>query len=56
MTATVEGLTARGHQVKQTADWPSYDYGSGQIIWRYPEGGPYLAASESRRDGYAAGF
>jgi gamma-glutamyltranspeptidase/glutathione hydrolase len=53
---TVEGLAARGHQVKQTTDWPSYDYGSGQIIWRYPDGGPYLAASESRRDGYAAGF
>ena len=28
----------------------------GQIIWRYPDGGPYLGASESRRDGAAVGF
>ena len=35
---------------------PSFDFGSSQIIWRFPEGGPYLGASESRRDGAAVGF
>jgi len=54
--ATAAALTERGHSVRRTTDWPSFEYGSGQMIWRYPDGGPYLAASESRRDGYAAGF
>jgi gamma-glutamyltranspeptidase/glutathione hydrolase len=35
---------------------PSFDFGSSQIIWRFPDGGPYLGASESRRDGAAVGF
>ena len=34
----------------------SFDFGSSQIIWKFPEGGPYLGASESRRDGAAVGF
>ena len=53
--ATIEGLEARGHRVTRTQG-PSFDFGSSQIIWRFPEGGPYLAASESRRDGAAVGF
>ena len=44
-----------GHKLTRTK-WPSFDFGSSQIIWRFPEGGPYLAASESRRDGAAVGF
>ena len=53
--ATLEGLEARGHKLTRTK-WPSFDFGSSQIIWRFPEGGPYLGASESRRDGAAVGF
>ena len=34
----------------------SVAFGSSQIIWKFPEGGPYLGASESRRDGAAVGF
>jgi gamma-glutamyltranspeptidase/glutathione hydrolase len=52
---TLGGLEARGHRITRTK-WPSFDFGSSQIIWRFPEGGPYLAASESRRDGAAVGF
>jgi gamma-glutamyltranspeptidase/glutathione hydrolase len=52
---TLAGLAARGHTVTRTR-WPSFDFGSSQIIWRFPEGGPYFAASESRRDGAAVGF
>jgi gamma-glutamyltranspeptidase/glutathione hydrolase len=54
---TVEGLKARGHQLKSVED-PYMDFGSGQFIWRLdgdrPEHG-YVAASDSRRDGLAAG-
>jgi gamma-glutamyltranspeptidase/glutathione hydrolase len=52
---TLSGLEARGHKLTHT-QWPSFDFGSSQIIWRFPEGGPYLAASEGRRDGAAVGF
>ncbi|HZP20667.1 MAG TPA: gamma-glutamyltransferase family protein [Bauldia sp.] len=34
---------------------PLTEFGASQVIWRLPEGG-YVAASESRRDGQAAGF
>lgn len=53
--ATLEGLQKRGHRLTHTKA-PSFDFGSSQIIWRFPEGGPYLGASESRRDGAAVGF
>jgi gamma-glutamyltranspeptidase/glutathione hydrolase len=52
---TATGLEARGHKLTRTK-WPSFDFGSSQIIWKLPEGGPYFAASESRRDGAAVGF
>ncbi len=52
---TANGLEARGHKLTKTK-WPSFDFGSSQIIWKFPEGGPYLGASESRRDGAAVGF
>jgi gamma-glutamyltranspeptidase/glutathione hydrolase len=53
--STLTGLESRGHKITRTT-WPSFDFGSSQIIWRFPEGGPYLGASESRRDGAAVGF
>jgi gamma-glutamyltranspeptidase/glutathione hydrolase len=55
--ATVAGLVEHGHQVEVIAD--SYqDFGSGQFIWRLgdPAVEGYVAASDSRRDGQAAGF
>ncbi|HEX7199498.1 MAG TPA: gamma-glutamyltransferase family protein, partial [Dongiaceae bacterium] len=52
---TANGLESRGHKLTRTG-WPSFAFGSSQIIWRFPEGGPYFAASESRRDGAAVGF
>jgi gamma-glutamyltranspeptidase/glutathione hydrolase len=56
-TATVQGLQARGHQVGVIND--SYqDFGAGQFIWRAgdPKVEGYIAASDARRDGLAAGF
>jgi len=53
---TVQGLRALGHRVEPFAD--SYqDYGAGQFIWRLgdPATEGYVAASDSRRDGLAAG-
>ncbi|WP_179403529.1 gamma-glutamyltransferase family protein [Burkholderia guangdongensis] len=54
----VDALVARGHAI-QSIDDPYMDFGSGQFIWRLDrddrERG-YVAASDSRRDGLAAGF
>jgi gamma-glutamyltranspeptidase/glutathione hydrolase len=50
-------LARRGHQVARLDD--SYmDFGSGQFIWRLgdPAVEGFVAASDSRRDGLAAGF
>jgi gamma-glutamyltranspeptidase/glutathione hydrolase len=55
--ATVQELTARGHKLEVIND--SYqDFGAGQFIWRAgnPKVEGYIAASDSRRDGLAAGF
>lgn len=54
--AVREELAARGHQIAPVQD--SYmDFGSGQFIWRLgdPARDGYVAASDSRRDGLAAG-
>lgn len=54
---TVQGLLARGHELDVIND--SYqDFGSGQFIWRAgdPKVEGYVVASDSRRDGLAAGF
>jgi gamma-glutamyltranspeptidase/glutathione hydrolase len=53
----VEGLGALGHKVEVIND--SYqDFGAGQFIWRAGEPAVegYVAASDARRDGLAAGF
>ena len=55
--AAVQELARRGHAVEVIND--SYqDFGAGQFIWRMgdtkKEG--YVVASDSRRDGLAAGF
>ena len=55
--ASVQGLAERGHRMEVIND--SYqDFGSGQFIWRAgdPKVEGYVAASDSRRDGQAAGF
>jgi gamma-glutamyltranspeptidase/glutathione hydrolase len=53
----VAELRRRGHRVMSAND--SYmDFGSGQFIWRLGDPGieGYVAASDSRRDGLAAGY
>ncbi|RZI67361.1 MAG: gamma-glutamyltransferase family protein [Variovorax sp.] len=54
---TVQELVNRGHKVDVIND--SYqDFGAGQFIWRMgdPKKEGYVVASDSRRDGLAAGF
>jgi gamma-glutamyltranspeptidase/glutathione hydrolase len=54
---TVQELTRRGHRIEVIND--SYqDFGAGQFIWRAgnPKVEGYIAASDARRDGLAAGF
>jgi len=56
-TTVRDELGRRGHQIARIED--SYmDFGSGQFIWRLgdPATEGYVAASDSRRDGLAAGF
>ncbi|HEY6574374.1 MAG TPA: gamma-glutamyltransferase family protein, partial [Mycobacterium sp.] len=50
--ATVDELRRRGHDLVVVDDYNQF--GSCQAIWRLPDG--YLAASDPRRDGQAAGF
>jgi gamma-glutamyltranspeptidase / glutathione hydrolase len=55
--STTEGLRALGHRIETFAD--SYqDFGAGQFIWRLgdPAVEGYVAASDPRRDGQAAGW
>ncbi len=54
---TIEGLAALGHRIEVISD--SYqDFGAGQFIWRAgdPAVEGYVAASDARRDGLAAGY
>jgi gamma-glutamyltranspeptidase/glutathione hydrolase len=55
--AVFDELRVRGH-VLSGFDDPDIDFGSGQFIWRLgdPAVDGYVAASDSRRDGLAAGF
>ncbi|MBJ7262922.1 MAG: gamma-glutamyltransferase family protein [Burkholderiaceae bacterium] len=52
-----DSLRARGHVLEGLSD-PYMDFGSGQFIWRLgdPAVQGYVAASDGRRDGLAAGF
>ena len=51
--AARDGLTAMGHTL--IAKYDAYmDFGAGQFAYRIPGG--YVAASDWRRDGHAAGF
>jgi len=55
--ATLRGLAERGHRIEVIND--SYqDFGAGQFIWRMgdPQVEGYLAVSDARRDGLAAGY
>ncbi len=49
---TVRALQQRGHRVV----WGQGDFGGYQAILRHPEQGVYYGASESRKDGHAAGY
>ena len=54
---TVQALSERGHQMEVIND--SYqDFGAGQFIWKLDKNthNGYIAASDARRDGLAAGF
>ena len=48
-----EGLIALGHVLEAIPD-TYMDFGAGQVILKADEG--YVAASDPRRDGQAAGF
>jgi len=52
-----KALAALGHNITATED-PYMDFGSGQFIWRLTDDmkDGYVAASDSRRDGHAAGY
>jgi gamma-glutamyltranspeptidase / glutathione hydrolase len=50
--ATLDELRSRGHEIVVMDDYNQF--GSCQAIWRLDDG--YLAASDPRRDGQAAGF
>ena len=55
---TAKALEQRGHTIKSIDD-QYMDFGSGQYIWKLDRNEPergYVAASDSRRDGLAAGF
>jgi gamma-glutamyltranspeptidase/glutathione hydrolase len=48
----VEDLASRGHRI--TADVPGERFGGAQLIWKTDDG--YVAASDPRKDGQAAGY
>jgi Gamma-glutamyltransferase len=54
---TVQELLKRGHQLEVINDGYQ-DFGAGQFAWRMgdPKKEGYVVASDSRRDGFVAGF
>lgn len=53
--ATLQGLADRGHILKTTTAETDFSFGGAQLIHRLPEGG-FIAGSDGRKDGMAAGF
>lgn len=49
---TIRDLRLRGHEVQ----WDVGPFGGYQAVWRDPQTGAYKGASESRKDGHAAGY
>jgi gamma-glutamyltranspeptidase/glutathione hydrolase len=49
-----QALERRGHKIEVAVD--SMAFGRGQIIWRDPESGVLCGGSESRTDGFVAGW
>ena len=52
--AAIDGLRARGHRIEPPGSRSAF--GGYQAIRRDLRNGVYLGASESRKDGHAAGF
>ena len=52
---TVDALRSMGHPVVFSAAQMG-GFGGGQIIWRDPETGAYIAGSDPRKDGQAVGY
>jgi gamma-glutamyltranspeptidase/glutathione hydrolase len=48
----IRDLVSRGHNIQ----YASGPYGGYQAIMKHPEYGVYIGASESRKDGQAAGY
>jgi gamma-glutamyltranspeptidase/glutathione hydrolase len=52
--AALEGLRARGHRIEPALG--SFEFGGYQAVWRDVPRHVYYGASESRKDGHAAGY
>ncbi|MBI3660043.1 gamma-glutamyltransferase, partial [Candidatus Acetothermia bacterium] len=52
-STVIDGLRAMGHEIKVAG--VTGGFGRGQIIWKLPSGA-YVAGSDKRADGYAAGI
>ena len=53
-SAVVEALVKRGHRIAP-AEAVNFAFGGAQLIWRN-EDGSYVAGSDHRKDGHAAGY
>lgn len=53
--ATLQALADRGHQIRGGTAETDFSFGGAQLVHRLSEGG-YMAGSDGRKDGMAAGF
>lgn len=53
--ALLDGLRKLGHRIKVEAPDNAFGFGGAQLVARLPEGG-YIAGSDPRKDGQAAGY